>query len=66
MQLLDNNIEYRDQLHEMWVEGMSDEKPIDYDILRHASKRGYYVNNIDVWYDELQSIWRYIGNLEKI
>ena len=66
MQLNDKNIEYKKQLDKMIVEGMSDERPTEYDIFKHAVEHGYLVAGVEIWFDNTQSVWRYNGNIQKI
>jgi hypothetical protein len=55
--------EYRDRYFEMWLEGTSDEKPFESDIIEHAKDKGFYLTNIEIWFDYFQSFWRFSANL---
>ena len=53
--------EYRDR--EMWLEGTSDKKPFESDIIEHAKAKGFYLENIKIWFDTFQSFWRFNADL---
>ena len=55
--------EYRTQLHEMWLEGTSDEKPNEEVVITDAALRGYDIVNFDAWFDTMQFIWRFHADL---
>jgi hypothetical protein len=57
--------EYRDRDWEMWLEGSSDEKPIKSDIVEHAKSNGYSLENIKIWFDNMQHFWRFSADLIK-
>ncbi len=60
-----NNMEYeyRDRDFEMWLEGTSDEKPFESDIIEDAKSKGFHLNNIEIWFDTFQSFWRFNADL---
>ena len=66
IKLNDNEVEYRSQKHEMWVEGTADEKPTHDAIINHAKSKGYSVINIGIWHDDLQGFWRFNGDIKPL
>ena len=41
------------------AEGTSDVKIYTLDVSRFLHKEGYHADNIDIWYDNMQGIWRW-------
>jgi len=62
----DNCIEYRTQQHEMIVEGTCDDKPTLPEIMEHGAKNGFFVSDIEMWFDSMQGFWRFNGNLLRL
>ncbi len=56
--------EYRNKSWEMWLEGTSDKKPTESEIIKHAKELRYLLSNIEIWKDELQGFWRFRADLE--
>tara|TARA_R110000822_G_scaffold308594_1_gene436743 strand:- start:52 stop:237 length:186 start_codon:yes stop_codon:yes gene_type:complete len=55
--------EYRVREWEMWLEGTSDSKPNKDDIIKHAKGKGYKLDYIKIWFDYMQSFWRFSADL---
>ena len=55
--------EYRDRDWEMWLEGSSDDKPNESEIIEHAKSKGFELKNIEIWFDNLQKFWRFNADL---
>ena len=51
--------ELRDRAHEMWAEGCQETEPQIHEINKAVNDCGYYTENIDIHYDELQGLWRW-------
>lgn len=51
--------EIRDHLHLMDAEGTSDVQPSELDIQRHLAEYGWVADEIDIFYDSMQHIWRW-------
>lgn len=60
------NTEIRPQEHEMWAEGTSEIKPLKYDITQLLRKKGFVGKNIEISFDDMQGIWRWGCDIEKI
>lgn len=63
MKIEDNCVEYRSQQHEMLVEGTADFKPTENQIMEHGAKNGFFVTDIEIWFDNMQGFWRWNGNI---
>ena len=59
-------IQYEDQKHKMWLEGTSDTKPFKKKIMDHAKEKGFKASNIDIYFDYLQGIYRFTGEITTI
>ncbi len=55
--------EYRDRDWEMWVEGSADDKPNESEIIEHAKRREFELENIEIWYDNFQKCWQFNADL---
>ena len=66
MKIEDNCVEYRSQQHEMLVEGTSDFKPTENEIMEHGAKKGFFVTDIEIWFDSMQGFWRWNGNIIRL
>lgn len=66
MKIEDNSVEYRSQQHEMLVEGTSDFKPNENEIMEHGAKNGFFVTDIEIWFDSMQGFWRWNGNIIRL
>ena len=55
--------EIRGQKHIMIAEGTTDDPPTVASIEACVKKRDYRADNIDIWYDDLQEIWRWKCNI---
>jgi len=63
---LDNmEYEYRIRDWEMWLEGTSDNEPNKEEIIIHAKSKGYKLNDIEIWFDNMQGFWRFSADLVK-
>jgi hypothetical protein len=58
--------EYRLQEWEMWLEGTSDNKPNKDEIIKHAKSKGYKLNKLNMWFDNMQGFWRFGANLVNV
>jgi len=59
-------LEIRNQQHEMWSEGTAEKKPTLSLITEEIKNRGYVASNIDIFYDDLMSIWRFSADIKNI
>ena len=57
--------EYRDRDWEMWLEGTSYNEPNKEEIIKHAKSKGYKLNGIEIWFDNMQGFWRFSADLVK-
>tara|TARA_R110000744_G_scaffold329836_1_gene435398 strand:+ start:937 stop:1125 length:189 start_codon:yes stop_codon:yes gene_type:complete len=55
--------EYRIQEWEMWLEVTSDNKPCKEEIIKDAKIKGFELNNLDMWFDNMQGFWRFRADL---
>lgn len=58
-----NNSELRTQKHLMDAEGITDTEPTKDMVFDYVKSRGYYADAIDIWYDNMQSCWRWSCNI---
>jgi len=56
-------VEVRDQNHEGWVEGTSDERPSVAEVRAAIIERGYKTGPIDIWQDSFQGFWRFSSTI---
>lgn len=49
------NFEYKTE----HLEGISDNKPSEIQIINHAKSKGYELSKIEVWFDKFQLFWRF-------
>lgn len=61
-----------DQAHQMWAEGTSigsgggeGLKPKEADIQKLLGDEGWIVDEIDIWFDNLQKFWRWSCKIAK-
>ena len=66
MNIQDENVTYRTQPHEMCIEGMTDKEPTINEIDKYCVKNNYSVDNIRIWFDHMQQIWRFNGDIKQI
>ncbi|NQY43937.1 MAG: hypothetical protein HRT87_11410 [Legionellales bacterium] len=57
--------EYRDRDWEMWLEGTADNEPNKKEMIEHAKGKGYKLNDIEIWFDNMQGFWRFSADLVK-
>lgn len=57
--------EIRDQPHEMWVEGTSDDRPNTDDILAEVEKRGFLSGKLEIFHDDMQGFWRFSVDIRR-
>jgi hypothetical protein len=57
------NFEYRTRDWEMWLEGTSERKPSQINIIKDAQNKGYKLKNIEIWFDSIQCFWRFSADL---
>jgi len=60
------NIEIRDQVHLMDAEGCHDNEPNTDDIRAHLEAEGFHARTIEVWFDDLQKLWRWRCGISRI
>lgn len=61
-----NNTEFRNQPHEMCVEGAEDDQMTEEDIIKYCADFGYKASEIDIWFDKMQGVWRWVCDIELI
>jgi hypothetical protein len=59
------NVEIRDQAHEMWAEGCQDEKPVFSEITELLESEGFKHDWIESHFDSMQGLWRWICDIER-
>ncbi len=59
------NTEIRNQSHEMWIEGMEDDKPTEDEIIDFVNGLGYATLKIEIWYDSMQCIYRWYADIKE-
>ncbi len=57
-------IEYKAQSHEMIIEGTSNIEPFACDIADAVKDEGYELHNLEIWFDALQNIWKFHGDIK--
>lgn len=57
--------EIRDHAHLMDAEGTSDLQPSELDVQHHVAEYGWVANEIDIFYDSMQQIWRWSCKISK-
>ncbi len=57
------DIEFRARSWEMWLEGTSDNKPSENDIVDYALKHRYKIKGLEVWFDNMQKFWRFNADI---
>jgi len=50
--------------HQMYAEGAHDDKPIEAIIELTLLDMGYIATDIDIFYDDLQVLWRWTADIE--
>ena len=60
------NTEIRDQAHEMWAEGITDEMATQSEIEETLNKQGYTGNRFDMWVDTSQGFYRWRCDITKL
>ena len=66
MNINNNCTEICSQPHEMYAEGTSDIIPIEFEIIEYLLDRKYAGSNIDIWFDNFQSVWRWSADIDNI
>ena len=64
--MIEIEYEFSDSEHEMLLEGSSYDKPRDSEIIEHCLRKGYELQNLEIWFDNLQKFWRFDANLVRI
>ena len=59
-------IEYRTQVHQMDIDGTSDDEPFACDIVDIVESNGFTLENLDIWFDQLQGFWRFNGDIKEL
>lgn len=59
MKLKSENTELRLQQHEMDAEGTCNEPITEYEVRQHVLSLDHHPMNIEISYDEFQSVWRW-------
>lgn len=59
------NTEIFDHPHQMYAEGVSDEKPNETDIQILLSSEGWVCDEIDIWEDVSQGVYRWDCKISK-
>lgn len=57
-------ISIRDQAHELWAEGSSETKLSTKEIFENIKNVGFLASNIDIFYDEMMSVWRFTADIK--
>lgn len=57
--LLRNNTEIRDQVHEMLAEGSCDDEPTKEEVIDFLKTLGWIGKCIDISFDGMQNVWRW-------
>lgn len=65
MSLSRANVEIFNQKHQMYAEGSEDFLITESDIKDFLNNEGYVVSNIDIFYDNLQSVHRWTADIMK-
>jgi hypothetical protein len=65
MKLNRKDTEIRDQLHEMCAEGTADDEPMLIDVYSHLAEHGWQAHDIDIWFDNMQKVWRWVCTISK-
>lgn len=60
------NTEIRSQAHEMWAEGAEDDPCDARDIEELLNEHGYTGNMFDMFFDGMQSVWRWSCEIKKL
>lgn len=64
--MIEIEYEFRDSDYEMLLEGTSYDKPNESEIKEHCLRKGYELQNLETWFDNLQKFWRFDANLLRI
>ena len=57
--------EFRERSWEMCFEGTSDDKPTEKELKAKAEEKGYKLEDIDIFYDDMTQVWRFCADLVK-
>ena len=49
------NFEYKTE----HLEGISDNKPNETEIIKHAKNKGFELKEVEIWFDKFQLFWRF-------
>lgn len=58
--------EYRDRDFEMFLEGTAGFKPEPIELIIDAKDKGFTLENISIWFDELQYFWRFSADIKLV
>jgi hypothetical protein len=64
--ITDKDTEIRDQAHLMEAEGSSNEPINEYEIREYLRKKGWLAKDLDIWFDSMQGVSRWVCNIEPI
>lgn len=59
------NTEIRDHSHLMDADGSCDLQPSELDVQRHVAECGWVADEIDIFYDSMQHVWRWNCTISK-
>ena len=59
-------VEIRTQAHQMDAEGAHDEKPNSEEIKTLIESEGFRYRNLEIWFDDLQKLWRWSCDIHRI
>ena len=58
-------LDIRDQKHEMYAEGTSDNEPTQGAIVDAIERRGFVASKINISYDGMMLCWRFTANIKR-
>ena len=50
----------------MDIDGTSDDEPFACDIVDIVESNGFTLENLDIWFDQLQGFWRFNGDIKEL
>ena len=59
-----NDVEIKNQIHEMYAEGCQHTKPIFSEITDLLKNEGFSHDKIESHYDEMQGLWRWLCDIK--
>ena len=58
-----SQLKYSTKNDDLSIEGTSEEELNDYVVFKYADSKGYLVEKIDIVYDELKKVWKFVANI---